>query len=85
MIYVGVGDEDVSDLFASHGVEQGLDVSVIGRAGVYDCDFALPDYVGARAPEGKFARVIGCDPAHQWGHLLSLSIGHLVISVEQGV
>ena len=84
MVYVGVGDEDVSDFFASHGVEERLDVSVIIWAGVDDGDFAVSYYVGACASEGEFAGVVGSDPPHQRGDLLRLAVGHLVLGVEQG-
>ena len=84
MVYMGVGDEDMADLFASHGVEEGSDVGVIVGAGVDDGDFAVSDYVGARASESELPGVVGCNPTDQERDLLRFTVGHFVISVEQG-
>ena len=81
---MGVGDEDVSYFFASHGVEERLDVGFIVGTGVDDGDFAVSDNVSACASEGELAGIVGCDSPHQRGDLLRLAVGHLVVGVEKG-
>ena len=61
MIAVGMGDENVGDGFAAHGVEQRGDMGVVVRPGIDDRDLAAADDVAHRALEGERAGIVGDD------------------------
>ena len=53
MVAMGVGDKNVGDGLAAHGVEQRRDVRVVVRTRIEDRDFAAADDVADRALEGE--------------------------------
>ena len=63
MIAMGMGDENVADGFAAHGVEQRRDMRVVVGAGIEDRHFAAADDVAHRAFEGERAGIVGHDRA----------------------
>ena len=69
MIAVGMGDENMGDGFAAHGIEQRRDMGVVVGAGIEDRDLAAADDVAHRTLEGERARIIGDDGAHARRHL----------------
>jgi hypothetical protein len=64
-----VGDEDVSDRLAPHGAQDGIDVILEVWAGIDDCHLAVADDVGAGAPEGEGAGIVGDHAADERCHL----------------
>ena len=81
MIAMGMGDENVRDGFAAHGIEQRRDMGIVIGAGIEDRDFAAADDVTHRALEGERARIIGDHRAHagrDLRHRVGLEIESLV-------
>ncbi len=64
MVAMRMGDEDVRDRLAAHGIEQRRDVGVVVGAGVKDRDLAAADDVADRACEGERAGIVGHDRPH---------------------
>ena len=69
MVAMGVGDENVGDGLAAHGVKQRGDMGVVVGPGIEDRDFAAADDVAHRALEGERAGIIGDDRADARRHL----------------
>jgi hypothetical protein len=63
MVAMGVGDENMGDGLAAHGVKQRGDMGVVVGPGIEDRDFAAADDVAHRAFEGERAGIIGDDRA----------------------
>ena len=75
VVAMGVGDEDVGDRFAAHGVEQRRDMGVVVGTGIDDRHLAAADDVADRAFEGERARIIGDHRAHARRYFLGAA-GH---------
>ena len=65
MVTVGVGYQDMADGFAPYGLQQGVDMRVVGRPRIDDCNLFAADYVGAGSVKGKRSRVAGDNAADQ--------------------
>ena len=74
MVAVGVGDEDRRHRLVAHGVEQGADVALVGRARIDDRDLAAADDVAHRALEGERSRIVRHHAADA-GHGLVHGVG----------
>ena len=59
MIAMGVGDENMRDGLAAHGVKQRGDMGIVVGAGIEDRDFAAADDVAHRALERERSGIIG--------------------------
>ena len=69
MIAMGMGDEDVRDRLAAHGIEQRRDMGVIVGAWVEDRNLAAADNVADRAREGERTGIVGDDRPYVRRHL----------------
>ena len=81
MIAVGVGDENMRDGLAAHGVEQRRAVDGIVRARIDDGDLAAADDVAHRAFEGERARVVAQYAPHAGHRLVDASGNELEVFV----
>jgi hypothetical protein len=70
MIAMGVGYEDMSDGFPAHGVEKGIDVSVVKWTGIDDGDLTSADDIGHSSLEREWPGIVGQHPPHARGCLL---------------
>src|SRR5689334_21210571 len=78
MVAVGMGDDQVGDALARvQPVDDGVDMVLIVRAGIYHCDFAPSDDVGTGPVIGVRARVVGHDPPDGRRERLDLAVGDL--------
>ena len=81
MIAMGMGDENMGDGFAAHGVKQRADMRIVVGAGIENRDFAAADDVAHRALERERAGIVGDDRAHarrDVAHPVGLEIERLV-------
>ena len=69
MVAMRVGDENMGDGLAAHGIEQCRDVGVVFGTGVDDRDLAAADNVTNRSFEGERPGIVGDNGAHARCHL----------------
>ena len=85
MIAVRVGDENMGDGLAAHGVKQRPDMRIVVGAGIEDRDFAAADDVTHRALEGERAGIVGDQRAHARRDLFGLAGHEIEGLVERNV
>jgi hypothetical protein len=81
MIAVGMGDENMRDGLAAHGVEQRRAVHGIFRTRIDDGDLAAADDVAHRALEGERAWVVAQHAPHAGHRLIDASGNELEVFV----
>jgi|SRR5215468_997249 hypothetical protein len=72
MIAVRMGDKDVGNGFAAHGVQKRRDMRSILRPGIDNRHVVAADDVTDRAFEGEWAWIIGSNRPHAGRDLLDL-------------
>ncbi len=79
VVGVVVGDQDVGDALARHGLEDGVEVRRVVGARVNHRDLAAADDVGPRALEGEGPGVVGHHPADQRRDLVAGAVFELEV------
>ena len=85
MVAVGMGDENMRDGLAAHGVEQRGCVGLVIGTGIDDRDIASADDVAHRAGEGERRRVVAEHAANAGAHLVDDAGFQGKIAVERDV
>lgn len=67
---MGVGDEDMTDFFALHRLQQGVEMRSVVGAWIDDRDLARAHDEARRATKGERAGIAAEHAADEWGDLL---------------
>jgi hypothetical protein len=85
VVNVGVGDNNMTDLFVFKALKNCVDMCWQHRPGIENTDFTTSNDVGAGTRAGEWSRISRYNPANTWSNLDDRAIVEVEIVVKLDV